>query len=300
MATDAAIDWAADQALQKAADHGRGHLDGPDDAQAPDSAGMEHGPALPSLVWIRYVNDQGEESERTVTLRGIWRRDGVVYAVGWCHLRKMVRTFRADGIEDLVCLATGECPDDPAAWLEHHGLFEGDKALDYTPHALRACRDELAVLAYLGRADGRFDPDEIEVAVDYVMMSTEREIDRDRCAKYLKKLSPDPADLPEVLHRVARHPERWARVKRAARRLVDADGEATAEEQIAWSEIEAGYATAVQDVAAAAAEKAAREEARMEDLVGMITSSPAGVAMKIEHRGLFGLVDLVFRRRAAG
>ncbi|MEI9964825.1 MAG: hypothetical protein WDM92_09020 [Caulobacteraceae bacterium] len=109
---------------------------------------------------------------------------------------------------ELVCLATGEVPDDPAQWILDHALFEGDQD-DYTPRALRLCRDELALLAYVGRADGVFDPDEVEIAVDYVMMSTEKEINRDQAAKYIKRLQPSLTDLPDHVRAPNRRHERW-------------------------------------------------------------------------------------------
>lgn len=47
-------------------------------------------------VWMRYRNDQGTTSERQFDPYGIVYRQGRWYAVGYCHLRRDLRTFRLD------------------------------------------------------------------------------------------------------------------------------------------------------------------------------------------------------------
>jgi hypothetical protein len=228
-------DAAADFARRHAANYGKGFRDGVDDVHPHEPA--DAALALPAAVHLVYRGDSGEVTERVVTILTAWRTDLVVYFKARCHLRRALRTFRADHIVELVCLATGEAPDDPAAWIVDHALYEGEHELDYTPHALRSCRDELALLAYVGGADGNFDEREVDVAVDYVMMSTEREIDRDRAARYIRRLTPSIADLHDHVHALALHPDRWPRLTRSMRRLVDCDEDVCVEEQIALSEI---------------------------------------------------------------
>jgi len=225
---------AADLAHRHASRYGKGVRDGADDEHP--SEPLDATPALPTAVHLVYRGSSGETTERVVTLLTAWRHEAIVYFRGRCHLRRAIRTFRADHVVELICLATGEIPDDPALWIIGHALFEGDQD-DYTPHALRGCRDELALLAYVGNVDGHFDPDEVEVAVDYVMMSTEHAIDRDKAAKYIRRLHPSVADLGDHVHALARRPERWPMLTRAMRRLIAADGIVSIEEQTAWSEI---------------------------------------------------------------
>jgi hypothetical protein len=234
-------DAAADFARRHAGVYGKGFRDGDDDAYPHEPAHST--PALPAAVHLVYEGDSGEVTERVVTLLTAWRTDEIVYFKARCHLRRALRTFRADHVVELVCLATGEAPDDPAAWIVDHALYEGEHEPDYTPHALRVCRDELALLAYVGGADGNFDEHEVDVAVDYVMMSTEREIDRDRAARYIRRLTPSIADLHDHVHALALHPDRWPRLTRSMRRLVDCDEDVCVEEQIAWSEISDEFST---------------------------------------------------------
>jgi hypothetical protein len=237
MALNQQLDQAAAyQALRRAAVYGRAFRDGLDDeAEAEPVSAAE---VLPTDLHLTYEGSDGEYTERVVTLLTAWRTNEVVYFRGRCHMRRAMRTFRADNVVELICLATGEVPDDAEAWIVEHAFFEGDRETDYTPHALRGCRDELALLAFVGAADGVFDDNEVEVAIDHVMMSTDRDIDRERAGKYIRRLAPSVADLSDHLHALSRRPDRWPRLKRAMRRLVDADRLAPIEEQMAWSEIE--------------------------------------------------------------
>jgi len=234
-----AIDWAADRALGAARSFGRGHLKdagesvaarvGPPPGTIPD-------PALPSMIWIRYQNEGGGLSERTVTLRQAWREGNEIHLIAWCHMERAVRHFEASRIRELVDLASGERAESPPKWLEQHALlFEGAEN-DDTMKALRATRDELALLLYLARADGVLDRDEIELAIDHVAGSTEAPISRLRCTAYIRRLAPDPDDLPAVLDRVTADPERWARLRHSAQRLAQAGGVSDVEEA-AWKEI---------------------------------------------------------------
>lgn len=222
------------------AQYGLTPKDGPDDDQpdAPPSA-----QALPSDIFIDYAASKGE-SCRVVTMRKIWRTDGVLYVQGICHLRNKLRVFRADRIESLTCLATGEVPDDPEAWLADHALMQGDVEAGHTTGAIRACRFELLILAWLARSDRHFDPDELEVAIDFVMMATPHEIDRIQVAKYVGRISTSAVDIEACVAHVARNEAKWNTLKRAMRRLIDADGKVTVDEQIAVQRILDAYEVA--------------------------------------------------------
>ncbi len=98
--------------------------------------------------------------------------------------------------------------------------------------------------------------------VDYVMMSTTAELDRDACSKVVARLSPDDAELVEHFGYFLRQPERWERLSRAARRLVDADGEISADEQIAWRKVSDSYALALEAFEVA-------EQRKLEDMFGI-------------------------------
>lgn len=226
---------AARLAISAAKRHGRDFREAADD---PDLGALpDTDPCLPAAIFITYRGESGT-SERAVTLWKVWRTGGVLYFTGQCHMRCALRTFRADRVEELVCLATGEVADDPADWLLEHGLFAGDRPRDYTAPVLRVCRDELALLAYMARIDGVFDAGEMEVVIDHVMMATERDIDRARVAKYVRRLAPNAFELRDLVLRVSQHPERWARLRRSLRRLVESDGDVCAAEESGWLELD--------------------------------------------------------------
>lgn len=232
----------AEFARAAAVRHGRVHVDGPDDEGLPEAAGD---PVLPAVIFIEYRNSKGELSARTVTLRSIWTTQGVLYCGGICHLRNALRTFRVDRIAELICLATGEVPDDPARWLKEHAQFQGELPKAQTSRALRVCRDELAVLAFIANADGYFDPDELEIALDMLMMGSRYDIDRNQAAKYIGRLPHVCPDLDETIDRLSASEERWDRLQRSIRRLVDADRVWPIEEQLAVDDVMQSHARAL-------------------------------------------------------
>ena len=190
---------------------------------------------LPATVFIRY-DTAGQISERAVSLSRIWSDGSATYFRGVCHLRNAVRSFRTDRVSELICLATGEVAEDPRAWLLAHALFE---RTDPTAEALRATRDELTILAYMANADGHLDPDEVEVIIDLVMMATEDEIDRDHVAAHVRRLTPSASEIEGALNSIVADPKRLGALRRAKRRLVDADGKLQVAEQLAAVEIAA-------------------------------------------------------------
>jgi predicted DNA-binding transcriptional regulator YafY len=56
-------------------------------------------------VHMRYRAREGEETERDFDAYGLAYRGGCWYAVGWCHLRRGLRSFRLDRVEAVRPLA---------------------------------------------------------------------------------------------------------------------------------------------------------------------------------------------------
>jgi predicted DNA-binding transcriptional regulator YafY len=57
-------------------------------------------------VHLRYRSAQGDESARDFDAYGLAFRSGSWFAVGWCHLRKDLRSFRLDRVLDVHALDT--------------------------------------------------------------------------------------------------------------------------------------------------------------------------------------------------
>lgn len=55
-------------------------------------------------VYLRYCSQQGDFTDRPVDLYSLVYNEGYWYAVGYCHLRHDLRTFRLDRIQSVVTL----------------------------------------------------------------------------------------------------------------------------------------------------------------------------------------------------
>jgi len=58
-------------------------------------------------VRLAYVDAAGQASERALDPYGLAFHDGCWYAVGWCHLRGAVRSFRLDRVKTMAALDEG-------------------------------------------------------------------------------------------------------------------------------------------------------------------------------------------------
>lgn len=223
---------AAERALAAAARFGRSFIDGADDDDGDiEQAELTH----PLAVHIAYSSASGELSARVVTVRSVWRKDGLTYMRGRCHVRRQDRTFRLDRVEELICVATGEVPDDPEEWLIACCTAPSLRP-DPTAAAIHAKSDELQVLAYIARVD-ELDPAEVQVMVDFVAADAPL-ADRSEVAHYIRKLTPTYYDLTDLLRRMrAGDKDRWHELRACALRLMKADGDVTPDEVAAWREL---------------------------------------------------------------
>lgn len=129
------------------------------------------------LLHLHYRDSAGDISERTVLVREVFRREGVIYLGGHCHLREMTRVFRSDRIELLANGRTGEVIEDAADFLEGiappddkalatMGYREG-RPLVWTGREASALRQRARPLAVmmmaLAKADGEWHPEEVRV-----------------------------------------------------------------------------------------------------------------------------------------
>lgn len=79
---------------------------------------------------IRYWSPRGDITERRVDPYLLWYADGLLYLVGWCHLRDAVRTFLVDRMRQVEVL------DEP------FDVVEGFDARDFTGSGLGAWSGE--------------------------------------------------------------------------------------------------------------------------------------------------------------
>jgi predicted DNA-binding transcriptional regulator YafY len=99
-------------------------------------------------VRLGYVDASGKSSERKLDTYGLAFYDGCWYAVGWCHLRGAVRSFRLDRIGALAALEEG---------FERPAAFD---ALGYLVRSVatlpRAWTVEVLLKTTLARAQAQF------------------------------------------------------------------------------------------------------------------------------------------------
>ncbi len=95
--------------------------------------------------------------------------------LAFCHLRQENRTFATSRMRQLVNISTGEVAGDISAYLI--GLYEASPA-GRTVRLLKLLADEIMVLLFVARADGRMSPKEKEALVKFLQQAApEEEID---------------------------------------------------------------------------------------------------------------------------
>ncbi|NLJ47133.1 MAG: WYL domain-containing protein [Treponema sp.] len=88
---------------------------------------------------IQYVSESGRRSTRTIEVREIRRRNGVLYLRAWCRLRGEERTFRSDRVLSAEALAVPAPGFEPAAaWSECSRWMETSPLPEYTSWTPRA------------------------------------------------------------------------------------------------------------------------------------------------------------------
>lgn len=184
---------------------------------------------ISELVAISYCDANGNESERRITIRRIWDRDGYLYVGAYCHERKGARTFRADRMMQIVDMSSGEVFDDGEAFFRQHALFDssaGPAMKRATMKGLKNVRAELVILTFIGHCDGYFDEDERDIVIDYVCRRIGEDIvDRPLVFKRVCRLFPDDEMFYESLERLTDLPdEEIVELVHTVARVVEADG----------------------------------------------------------------------------
>jgi len=119
---------------------------------------------IAATLRLRYRDGEGRESSRDVEVRAFDPSTPSGLMIGHCRMREATRTFRLDRILDCTDLETGEVVRDTRAWL-----LERYKA---TPKGLADqvlvdCFDQLLVLLYVAKADGRMMTAEVGVIAQF-------------------------------------------------------------------------------------------------------------------------------------
>lgn len=104
---------------------------------------------------IRYLDDKGAESERTITCMSLNGYGGVTHIQAFCHKRERPRSFRIDRILELVDIETGEL-------LHAESHFEMLGAVGALPFEDKGFSAFLQIAAFMAKCDGTYHPLEEE------------------------------------------------------------------------------------------------------------------------------------------
>lgn len=101
--------------------------------------------ALKKRVHITYEGaERRERTERDVDPYGLYQKGGAWYVVGWCHLRKAIRTFSLGRIRTLAVNATAPRTPDFTARPEFRlAELATQEAWEFSVHAPQRCRVRL-------------------------------------------------------------------------------------------------------------------------------------------------------------
>ncbi len=124
---------------------------------------------IQATLALIYRDAYGSPSERYVDVRECDTTNRAGYLIGYCHLRRDIRTFRIDRIQRATDVDTGEIIADLNAYAAMKyaasPIASLEKLLDDAMDAMRA-------LFFIGKADGRFTAKEKAVFLDYCRRAT--------------------------------------------------------------------------------------------------------------------------------
>jgi hypothetical protein len=158
-------------------------------AEAPAAA-----PSSPAdILHITYEDANGFKSERDIEILSFEEYSGLLYINAFCHLRKEQRQFLVDRV---LSVETADCPHpDPQKffWRRYHQTPEYQ-----TEKALSAHYDEILLLVFIARSDGKMMKNEREIVLRYIDAATGG-IDAGAAEALLKRTACELAQFNSVL-----------------------------------------------------------------------------------------------------
>lgn len=92
---------------------------------------------------IRYVSESGRRSTRTIEVREVRRRNGMIYLRAWCSLRGEERTFRSDRVLSAEALSV-PASQSSTSWIECAQWMERNPLSEYASWTSRAAEPAAA------------------------------------------------------------------------------------------------------------------------------------------------------------
>lgn len=182
---------------------------------------------LRRTVVIDYVDAVGASSRRQITVVRLWEGLDDWTIEAWCHHRRASRSFLLSRIQTMYLPDTGEIIDSPIDYL-----------LDviHTPEdwALSRLDDEVAVLVYVARSDGRMEARERDVIVRYIQDHCGDDLSTDAAIleKAIRGYQVGSGSFYNALRKIRdENPDIRHRLAVGAHDVMTADGKTHAEEE---------------------------------------------------------------------
>jgi tellurite resistance protein len=166
-------------------------------------------------LWLKYVDTEGQASERWVQVYRIECRQFADYLVAYCELRDDIRTFRLDRIVELAD-PDGELhvPQDFFAPYISRPSRQSTEADKHTPfgralHVVDRLGDEMRLLAFVAEADGRFANKEANTVMRIVELRANdlginlKKAELADLRRWLKSQKPDALTMTAAVSRMA-------------------------------------------------------------------------------------------------
>lgn len=177
----------------------------------------------PICFFMVYEDAKGNVSERNVTIRNIKKgANNSLLMRGYCHERRALRSFRLDRVKEMVFPITGEVLSSVDEFMDF--LCIEKKQDKNTYGAIEKCKHGLNILVFIARCDGRYDSEEEDVLVHYLMNECfDYNLDEDVLKQYFQTICPDVYTFRSSVKALALG-EGFENIFKYAVRLAEADG----------------------------------------------------------------------------
>lgn len=170
--------------------------------------------------FLRYMDASGGISARSVAVHRLIETDEAMLLQCFCFARNAPRSFRLDGIMEMVDLSTGEVVGDPEKWVSDN-LGHG-----YNEQSCELLAGEVTVLLALCCADGEIIEDELDVVKLHIdrseVLPQHQVVFTD---KALALTSINEFSLRAALRVIAKSDaDQKRKLMRSAKQVVEADG----------------------------------------------------------------------------
>lgn len=120
--------------------------------------------SIAGKVELLYRDASGNTTKRQVLVKECDVANQNGYLIGFCEMRKAIRTFRIDRVAKAVDMETGEIIKSLPRWAESRYKETAAYAVD---GLVEEASDGLKILFYIAKADGRFTKKEKAIFLDY-------------------------------------------------------------------------------------------------------------------------------------